>query len=165
MRERTLYLNGFSKAYAMTGWRIGYAAGPKEIIAAMTKIHQYTILCAPIMGQMAALEALKCDKDAKSMRAEYNRRRKYIVDELNKMGLDCIMPQGAFYAFASIKSTGMDSVGFAHKLLEQEKVAVVPGTAFGPSGAGYIRMSYAAGISNIKEAVKRIAAFLGRNCR
>ncbi|MDP8219482.1 MAG: aminotransferase class I/II-fold pyridoxal phosphate-dependent enzyme [Candidatus Theseobacter exili] len=164
MRQRTLYLNGFSKAYAMTGWRIGYAAGPREVIAAMTKIHQYTILCAPIMGQMAALEALRCDKEAKSMRAEYNRRRKYIVTELNKLGLDCLMPQGAFYAFASIQSTGMDSVEFAHKLLEEEKVAVVPGTAFGPSGAGYIRMSYATGISDIKEALSRIGKFLKKHC-
>jgi aminotransferase len=161
MKKRTVYLNGFSKAYAMTGWRVGFACGPREIISAMTKIHQYTIMCVPIMGQMAAVEALKKGhKSVEEMKKEYKRRRDFIVDGLNKIGLDCHKPQGAFYVFPSIKSTGLGSVEFATSLLKKEKVAVVPGTAFGPSGEGYVRMAYAASLDNIKEALTRITHFI-----
>jgi aminotransferase len=161
MKERTLLLNGFSKGYAMTGWRIGYAAGPRELMDAMNKIHQYTIMCAPIMGQWAACEALKNSQGAvQSMKKEYLLRRNLIVDGLNDIGLKCHKPEGAFYAFPSIKSSGMDSMTFAKKLLEKEKVAVVPGTAFGPSGEGFIRMAYATALDQIKEAIKRMENFL-----
>jgi aminotransferase len=161
MKERTLLLNGFSKAYAMTGWRIGYAAGPRPLIEAMNKIHQYTIMCAPIMGQWAACEALKnSDASVQEMKKEYFRRRNLIVDSLNEIGLTCHRPQGAFYAFPSIQKTKMDSVTFARKLLENQKVAVVPGIAFGPSGEGHIRLSYATGMDQIKEALQRIKNFL-----
>lgn len=161
MKKRTLYLNGFSKAYAMTGWRVGYACGPREIIAAMTKIHQYTIMCVPITGQMAALEALKNGQKAvEEMKREYKRRRDFIVDGLNNIGLECHKPQGAFYVFPSIKSTGLTSMEFATSLLKKEKVAVVPGTAFGPSGEGYVRMAYAASLGNIKEALAKISHFI-----
>ncbi len=161
MKSRTIYLNGFSKAYAMTGWRVGFAAGPAKAIAGMTKIHQYTMLCAPITGQIAAREALKNGtKSVEQMRNEYRRRRDFIVKELCRIGLDCHRPQGAFYVFPSIKKTGMKSVEFAKELLKREKVAVVPGVAFGPSGEGYVRMSYATSLSNIKEAVSRIEHFL-----
>lgn len=161
MKERTILVNGFSKAYAMTGWRVGYVAGPAHIIEAMNKIHQYTIMCAPIMGQWAACEALKNGGSAVvEMRQEYERRRNFIVEELNAIGLSCPLPQGAFYAFPSVRKTGMDSVSFARRLLETKKVAVVPGTAFGPDGEGFVRMSYATSIENIKEAMKRIGGFL-----
>lgn len=161
MKKRTIYLNGFSKAYAMTGWRVGFACGHKEIISAMTKIHQYTIMCVPIMGQMAAIEALKNGhKAVEEMKKEYRRRRDFIVDGLNKIGLECHKPQGAFYVFPSIKSTGLKSGEFATSLLKKEKVAVVPGTAFGPSGEGYVRMAYAASLDNIKEALNRISHFI-----
>lgn len=161
MKERAIYLNGFSKAYAMTGWRIGYACGPKRIISSMTKIHQYTMMCVPITSQMAALEALKNgEKALQEMKREYNRRREFIVSRLNEIGLSCHKPEGAFYAFPSIKNTGLSSMEFARALLKKEKVAVVPGTAFGPSGEGYIRISYAASFSNLKEALIRIERFL-----
>jgi aminotransferase len=163
MKERTLLLNGFSKAYAMTGWRIGYAAGPRPLIEAMNKIHQYTIMCAPIMGQWAAYEALKnTDSLVQKMKKEYFRRRNLIVDSLNEMGLNCHKPQGAFYAFPSIQKTKMDAVTFARKLLENQKVAVVPGIAFGPSGEGHIRLSYATGMDQIKEALQRIRIFISK---
>lgn len=163
MFERTITLNGFSKAYAMTGWRLGYAAGPPDIIAAMTKIHQYTMLCAPITAQKAAIEALKNGhKERGKMVDQYNQRRRLIVDGLNRIGLTCREPQGAFYAFPSIKSTGMTSETFCEQLLREEKVAVVPGTAFGPSGEGFIRCSYASSIDNIKEALTRMERFLKR---
>ena len=161
MKKRTIYLNGFSKAYAMTGWRVGFACGPREIIDVMTKIHQYTIMCVPIMGQMASIEALKNGhKSVEEMKKEYRRRREFIVDGLNDLGLECHKPQGAFYVFPSIKSTGQNSVEFATNLLKKENVAVVPGTAFGPSGEGYVRMSYASSLANIKEALSRISHFL-----
>jgi aminotransferase len=161
MKKRTVYLNGFSKAYAMTGWRVGYACGPAEIIAAMTKVHQYTIMCVPIMGQMAAIEALKHgQKSVDDMKKEYRRRREIIVDGLNKIGLSCHKPEGAFYVLPSIKSTGLSSQEFATRLLKQQKVAVVPGTAFGPSGEGYVRMSYASSLETIKEALGRMGQFL-----
>ncbi|MBI4335389.1 MAG: aminotransferase class I/II-fold pyridoxal phosphate-dependent enzyme [Candidatus Omnitrophica bacterium] len=161
MKKRTVYLNGFSKAYAMTGWRVGYACGPREIIAAMTKIHQYTIMCVPIMGQMAAIEALKNgDKSVEEMKKEYKRRRDFIVDGLNNIGLKCHKPRGAFYVFPSIEAAGLTSIDFATSLLKKEKVAVVPGTAFGPSGEGHVRMAYAASFENIKEALGRISRFI-----
>ena len=160
-KSRTVYLNGFSKAYAMTGWRVGFAAGPREVISGMNKIHQYTILCASIMGQIAAREALKNGaKSVEQMKNEYRRRREFIVKELCRLGLDCHRPDGAFYVFPSIKKSGLKSVEFAKKLLQKEKVAVVPGVAFGPSGEGYVRMSYATSLSNIKEAIARIEHFL-----
>lgn len=161
MKERVIYLNGFSKAYAMTGFRIGWACGPKNVIAAMTKIHQYTMLCAPINGQMAACEALKNGfNSVQEMKKEYNRRRRFIVDSLNAMGLKCHLPQGAFYVFPSIKSTGETSMDFAKNLLQKQKVALVPGVAFGKSCEGYVRISYASSYENLKEAVARIKKYL-----
>lgn len=161
MKERTIYLNGFSKSYAMTGWRIGYACGPKDVIAMMTKIHQYTMLCAGITSQMAAREALKNgQKSILQMKREYKRRREYVVSGLNEAGLPCHKPEGAFYAFPSIKNSGLSSMEFAKRLLDKERVALVPGTAFGPSCEGYVRISYASSISNIKEALLRIKRFL-----
>lgn len=163
MKKRTVYLNGFSKSFAMTGFRIGYACGPKKIIAAMTKIHQYTMLCASITAQMAAFEALrKGAKSVQQMRNEYKRRREFVVDELNRLGLSCHKPEGAFYVFPSIKNTGYNSLDFATKLLQKKKVAVVPGTAFGPSGEGHIRISYASSFESLKEALSRISNFLKR---
>ncbi len=164
MKDRVIYLNGFSKAYAMTGFRIGYACGPREIVAAMTKIHQYTMLCASITGQIAAQDALKYgQRDVAEMRKEYNRRRRYMVSSLNELGLDCHTPQGAFYVFPSIQKTGMKSLDFAKDLLEKEKVALVPGVAFGPSCEGYIRISYASSYENLQEAVKRIKRYLQKS--
>lgn len=160
-KSSTIYLSGFSKGYAMTGWRLGYACGPKKIIAAMTKIHQYTMLCAPIMSQMAALEALRHGRQkVEPMRREYKRRRNLLIEGLNKIGLRCHNPQGAFYAFPSIKTTHLSSIEFAKRLLRKEKVAVVPGCAFGPAGEGFIRLSYASSIENLKEALLRIEHFL-----
>jgi len=160
-KGHTLYLNGFSKSYAMTGWRVGYVCGPKEIIAAMTKIHQYTIMCVPITSQMAACEALQTGRMAvEEMKREYKRRREFIVDKLNALGLDCRKPQGAFYVFPSIKKTGLNSLEFAQGLLKEEKVAVVPGTAFGNQFNDYLRMSYATSFDNLKEALTRIENFL-----
>lgn len=161
--ERTIYLNGFSKAYAMTGWRIGYVAANPDLLEAMMKIHQYIIMCAPIMAQMAAIEALKNGAgDTREMRVQYNRRRRYIVDCLNSMGLDCIEPKGAFYVFPNIKRTGMTSEEFAERLLREEKVAVVPGNAFGDCGEGYIRCCYATSLDNIRNAMQRMSAFVNR---
>lgn len=161
MKERTIVLNGFSKAFAMTGWRVGYACGPAPFIAQMTKIHQYTTLCAPIMGQMAALEALKNGRqEMEKMIASYKQRRNLIVDGFRKLGFDCFEPKGAFYIFPSIKFTGLTSDEFVEQLLMKEKVAVVPGTAFGPSGEGFIRCSYAASVNNLNEALRRIGRFL-----
>lgn len=161
MKERTILLNGFSKSYAMTGWRIGYACGPKNIISLMTKIHQYTMLCAPIMSQMAAREALKNgDRSTQNMKREYRRRREFIISALNELGLPCHKSEGAFYAFPSIKISGLSSMEFAKELLKKERVALVPGTAFGDSGEGYVRISYASSLSNIKEALARIKRFL-----
>lgn len=161
MKDRTILLDGFSKAYAMTGWRVGYAAGHKDIISAMCKIHQYSMLCASIVSQMAAVEALKNGRArAEEMRDEYNHRRRLIVDGFNRIGLDCHMPEGAFYAFPSIISTGLSSEDFAEKLLFEEKVAVVPGNVFGDCGSGYIRCSYATSLENIEEALGRIQRFV-----
>ncbi|MEM2925021.1 MAG: aminotransferase class I/II-fold pyridoxal phosphate-dependent enzyme [Methanocellales archaeon] len=161
MKERTILLNGFSKAYAMTGWRLGYACASEEIISAMNKIHQYTMLCAPITAQIAAIEALKnAEEDMRAMIREYDRRRRLIVDGLNKLGLTCFEPKGAFYAFPSIKSTGMRSEEFAEKLLLEQKVAIVPGNVFGECGEGHVRCAYAASREKIKIALERIGIFL-----
>ncbi|MGE5454694.1 MAG: aminotransferase class I/II-fold pyridoxal phosphate-dependent enzyme [Methylocystaceae bacterium] len=164
MKERTLVLNGFSKAYAMTGWRVGYACGHHDLIYAMNKIHQYTMLCAPIMAQMAAIEALKNgEKPMREMIADYNQRRRIIVDGLAQIGMPCFEPRGAFYCFPSIEVTGMNSEDFCEQLLKEEKVAVVPGTAFGPSGEGYVRMCYAASLDNIATALERMGKFVTRH--
>ena len=164
MQQRTIHLGGFSKAYAMTGWRIGYAAAREEIIEAMMKIHQYTMLCAPIMGQMAALEALKeGEAQVEDMVAEYDQRRRVIVDGFNNIGLACFEPRGAFYAFPSIKSTGLSSEDFAERLLIEEHVAVVPGNAFGKCGEGYIRCCYATSMAEIEEAVELMGRFVKRH--
>ncbi len=164
MKEHTILLGGFSKAYAMTGWRIGYAAGSREIIAAMTKIHQYTMLCASIMGQVAAIEALKSgEASTTEMVEDYNRRRLVIVKGLNDIGLPCFEPRGAFYAFPSIKDTGMTSEEFAERLLIEEKVAVVPGSAFGQHGAGYVRCCYATSLADIEEALSRMKRFVAKH--
>ncbi|MDX9703359.1 MAG: aminotransferase class I/II-fold pyridoxal phosphate-dependent enzyme [Candidatus Auribacterota bacterium] len=163
MKERTILISGFSKAFAMTGWRIGYAAAPNYIIEAMMKIHQYSILCAPIASQIAAVEALnRGEKDMRLMRKEYHKRRNVIVDGFNKIGLPCPHPEGAFYAFPSIKRLPFTSEEFCHTLLKEENVAVVPGTAFGKSGEGFIRCAYAASMENIKAALTRIESFLKR---
>ncbi|MBR2500670.1 MAG: aminotransferase class I/II-fold pyridoxal phosphate-dependent enzyme, partial [Clostridia bacterium] len=161
MQQRTVIVNGFSKTYAMTGWRLGYAVGPKEIISVMTKIHQYAIMSSPTTSQYAAIEALKNgDEDIERMRDEYNYRRRVIVEGFNKMGLSCFEPEGAFYVFPSIQSTGMTSEEFCEKLLYSQKVAVVPGNAFGQSGEGFVRCSYAYSIDNIQEALDRIDRFI-----
>lgn len=162
MKEHVIYFNGFSKSYAMTGFRIGWVCGPRTIVAAMTKIHQYTILCAPITGQIAAQEALKMvSSDVQMMKREYDRRRRYIVDALNDIGLTCHMPEGAFYVFPSIQSTGEKSMDFAQNLLKKKKVALVPGIAFGDQCEGYVRISYASSYENLKEAIARIRSYLG----
>jgi len=164
MKEDTILLGGFSKAYAMTGWRIGYAAANEEIIDSMNKIHQYTMLCAPIMGQIAAIEALRAgEASTAEMVEEYNRRRLVIVKGLNDIGLSCFEPRGAFYAFPSIKVTGMTSEEFAERLLVEEKVAVVPGTAFGECGEGYIRCCYATSLADIEEALSRMKRFVSKH--
>jgi aminotransferase len=163
MKERTVLLSGFSKSFAMTGWRIGYIATNPEFLAAMVKIHQYTILCAPVMGQMAALEALRNGSGEKDrMVNTYDQRRRLVINSLREMGLACFEPKGAFYAFPSIKETGLSSEEFAEKLLVDAKVAVVPGTAFGPSGEGHIRCSYAYSTVQLKEALGRIAEFVAK---
>lgn len=160
-KERTLLVSGFSKAFAMTGWRLGYLCGPAELIAAMVKIHQYTILCAPTISQYAAIEALRNgDADIEAMREEYRARRNFIVKAFNEMGLRTLMPEGAFYAFANIESTGMTSEEFCTRLLREQRVAVVPGTAFGPSGEGFIRASYASSFEKLERAVEGIARFV-----
>ena len=163
MRERTVTINGFSKAYAMTGWRLGYACGPEEIIREMTKIHQYCIMCAPTTSQYAAVEALRRgDTEVEKMREEYNGRRRYLLHRFQEMGLPCFEPYGAFYVFPDIRQLRMTSEEFATKLLEQEKVAVVPGTAFGKSGEGFIRISYAYSLANLKLALDRIEHFINK---
>jgi len=163
MRENTILLGGFSKAYAMTGWRIGYAAAPKEIIAAMTKIHQYTMMCASTMAQVAALEALRSgEESAAEMVEDYSRRRLVMVKGLCDIGLSCFEPKGAFYAFPSIKKTGMTSEEFAEALLTEEKVAVVPGSAFGDCGEGYVRCCYATSMADIEEALTRMKRFVSK---
>ncbi len=164
MRERTITLGGFSKDYAMTGWRIGYAGGPAEMIAAMRKVHQYTIMSAPTTAQVAAIEALATgDEYVQQMVGEYDRRRQLIVGGLNTLGLDCFEPRGAFYAFPSIARSGMDDNEFAERLLQEEEVAAVPGSAFGSSGSGFVRMSYATAYEKIEEALNRLERFMRRH--
>ena len=161
MKERTILINGFSKAYAMTGWRLGYACGPEVIISQMTKIHQFAIMCAPTTSQYAAVEALKNgDDDVAMMREEYNQRRRYLVHRFKEMGLECFEPFGAFYIFPCIKEFGMTSDEFATELLKSQKVAVVPGTAFGDCGEGFLRISYAYSLDDLKEALGRIEIFI-----
>ena len=161
MKERTILINGFSKTFAMTGWRLGYACGPAELMAMITKIHQFAIMCAPTTSQYAAVEALRnCDGEVAKMLEEYDMRRKIIVSGFNKLGLTCREPKGAFYAFPCIKSTGLTSEEFCERLLESKHVAVVPGTAFGESGEGFVRTSYCYSTAHIKEALKRIGEFL-----
>lgn len=161
MKERTIVINGFSKAFAMTGWRLGFLAGPKEIVQHIFKIHQYGIMCSPTTSQYAAIAGLKfCKNDVKKMVDEYNMRRRFVVDGFNKLGLECFSPEGAFYVFPSIKSTGLSSKDFCEKLVYSKKVAVVPGDAFGESGEGFVRVSYAYSVSHLKEALKRIGEFL-----
>lgn len=163
MKERTILINGFSKAYAMTGWRLGYACGPAEIIKQMTKIHQFAIMCAPTNSQYAAIEALKNgDDDIAEMRTAYNQRRRFLMNAFKEMGLECFEPYGAFYVFPCIKEFGMSSDEFANRFLEEEKVAVVPGTAFGDCGEGFLRISYAYSLEHLKEAVGRLERFIGR---
>ena len=161
MYERTIVINGFSKAYSMTGWRLGYICGPKELIAAMTKLHQYGIMSAPTTSQYAAIEAMEHgDKDIQDMKDEYDGRRRFIVDGFRKLGLDCFEPRGAFYCFPCIKSTGLTSEQFCEQLILEEKVAVIPGTAFGPGGEGFVRACYAASMKDLGEALNRIERFL-----
>ncbi len=161
MHERTLLVNGFSKAFAMTGWRLGYLCGPEPLIKQIVKIHQFAIMCSPTVSQYAAITALKeCDKDVVKMVEEYNVRRRFLVHEFNQMGLECFEPLGAFYVFPSIKSTGMSSEEFCEKLLFNHTVAVVPGDAFGDSGEGYIRVSYAYSLKHLREACERIRIFV-----
>lgn len=161
MAERTIYINGFSKAYAMTGWRLGYACGPANIIRQMIKIHQFAIMCAPTTSQYAGVEALRNgDEDVAVMRKEYDRRRKYLLHEFNKIGIDCFEPYGAFYVFPNIKKFGLSSDDFAMQLLEKERLAVVPGTAFGDCGEGFIRISYAYSLEDLKKALERLKHFI-----
>ncbi len=163
MQERTILINGFSKAYAMTGWRLGYACGPEEIIRQMTKIHQFAIMCAPTTSQYAAVEALKNgDDDVAEMRTAYNQRRRYLMNAFREMGLTCFEPYGAFYVFPCIKEFGMTSEEFAERLLAEEKLAVVPGTAFGDCGEGFLRISYAYSLEQLKEALGRLGRFIER---
>ena len=163
MRERTILINGFSKAYAMTGWRLGYACGPADIIAQMTKIHQYAIMCAPTTSQYAAVEALRNgDEDVAMMRESYNQRRRYLLHAFEEMNISCFEPLGAFYTFPNIKRFGMSSDEFATTLLKEEKVAVVPGTAFGDCGEGFLRISYAYSLEDLKRALERIERFVKR---
>jgi len=161
MRERTIYVNGFSKAYAMTGWRLGYVTAPEPIITQISKIHQYGIMCSPYISQNAAVEALtQCEDEVKKMVQEYDLRRRYLVTEFNRIGLTCFNPEGAFYVFPCIKSTGLSSEDFCERLLYEEKVATVPGSAFGDSGEGYIRISYAYSLKHLMEAMSRIEKFI-----
>ncbi len=163
MRERTIVINGFSKAYAMTGWRLGYACGPRLILEQMFKIHQFAIMCAPTNSQYAAVEAMKNgDEDVARMREEYDGRRRYLLYRFREMGMECFEPYGAFYMFPCIREFGMTSEEFAERLLESEKVAVVPGTAFGACGEGFVRISYASSLENLKEALERIEHFIGK---
>ena len=161
MRERTIVINGFSKGHAMTGWRLGYACGPAEIIRQMTKIHQFAIMCAPTMSQYAAIEAMKNgDEDVAMMRDSYDKRRRFVVHELREMGLPCFEPYGAFYVFPCIREFGMTSEEFATRLLAEQKVAIVPGNAFGECGEGFLRISYAYSLENLKRALDRLRAFI-----
>ena len=161
MKERTVLINGFSKSYAMTGWRLGYACAPAMILTQMLKIHQFAIMCAPTTSQYAAVSALRNgDGDVEMMRESYNQRRRYLMHAFKEMGLECFEPYGAFYTFPSIKRFGMTSDEFATKLLQEEKVAVVPGTAFGDCGEGYLRISYAYSLKSLKEALGRIDRFI-----
>ena len=161
MRERTIVVGGFSKSYAMTGWRLGWAVAPKEMLAPICKIHQFGIMSAPTTAQFAGIEAIRTgDADVYRMRTQYDMRRRYLVEELRSMGLDCLEPMGAFYVFPSIESTGMTSEEFCNRLLEEQKVAVVPGNAFGESGEGHVRISYSYSMAHLKEAMRRIRAFL-----
>lgn len=163
MRERTLVINGFSKGFAMTGWRLGYVCGPAAIIEQMVKIHQYAIMCAPTNSQYAAVEALRhCDLEVQEMRESYNQRRRFLVHEFKRMKLDCFEPYGAFYIFPSIQEFGMTSEEFATRFLEEEKVAVVPGTAFGECGEGFLRISYAYSLEDLKEAIGRLGRFIDK---
>jgi aminotransferase len=163
MQERTILINGFSKAYAMTGWRLGYACGPKMIMEQMVKIHQFAIMCAPTTSQYAAVEALRNgEEDVEMMRESYNQRRRFLIHTFREMGLECFEPFGAFYVFPSIKSLGMTSDEFATELLKTEKVAVVPGTAFGDSGEGFLRISYAYSLEELRRATERIARFVNK---
>lgn len=163
MQERTILINGFSKAFAMTGWRLGYACGPKEIIQQMTKIHQFCIMCAPTTSQYAAIEAMKAgDEDVDKMRESYDQRRRFLLHAFKEMGLECFEPYGAFYVFPCIKEFGMTSDEFATRFLEEEKVAAVPGTAFGNSGEGYLRISYAYSLERLKIAMERLARFVDK---
>ena len=163
MQERTILINGFSKAYAMTGWRLGYACGPREIIQQMTKSHQFAIMCAPTTSQCAAVEALKNgDGDVEQMRTAYNQRRRYLMNAFREMGLECFEPYGAFYVFPCIKEFGLTSDEFAERLLKEEKLAVVPGTAFGDCGEGFLRISYAYSMEQLKEALSRMNRFIQR---
>ncbi|AOZ97695.1 pyridoxal phosphate-dependent aminotransferase [Butyrivibrio hungatei] len=163
MKERTILINGFSKAYAMTGWRLGYACGPEVIMKQMVKIHQFAIMCAPTTSQYAAVEALRNgDDDVKMMREQYNQRRRYLLNEFERIGLTCFEPFGAFYVFPSIKKFGMSSDEFCTRLLKEEKLAVVPGTAFGDCGEGYIRISYAYSLDNLKAAMERLERFISK---
>ncbi len=164
IRDRFLLLHGFSKAWAMTGWRLGIAAGPRDIIAGMTKVHQYSIMCSPTTAQYAAIEALKRgDDEVENMRKEYDRRRRFITHHLNRIGLDCFIPHGAFYVFPSIRITGMSSQEFAEKLLDEENVALVPGSAFGDCGEGFVRCSYATSMNELREAIQRLEQFVIRH--
>ena len=163
MKERTVLINGFSKAYAMTGWRLGYACAPETILKQMLKIHQFAIMCAPTNSQYAAIEGLRhCEDEVQQMRNAYNQRRRYLVNEFAKMKLECFEPFGAFYIFPSIKEFGMTSEEFAMRFLEEEKVAVVPGSAFGESGEGFLRVSYAYSLEDLKEAIGRLSRFVER---
>ena len=161
MKERTILINGFSKAYAMTGWRLGYCCGPEEIIHQMTKVHQFAIMCAPTNSQYAAVAALRdCYGEVVKMREAYNQRRRFLLHEFEKMQLPCFEPFGAFYMFPSIQEFGMSSDEFATELLKDQKVAVVPGSAFGDSGEGYVRISYAYSLDSLKVAMERLSAFI-----
>ena len=163
MRECTIVINGFSKGFAMTGWRLGYCCGPENIIEQMTKLHQYAIMCAPTTSQYAAAEGLRnCEDEVQEMRRSYNERRRFLMSEFKRMGMECFEPYGAFYVFPSIKEFGMSSEEFATRLLNEEKVAVVPGTAFGECGEGFLRISYAYSIEDLKEALGRVEHFIGR---
>jgi len=163
IRERTIYVNGFSKAYAMTGWRLGYLTAPKEIVSQLVKIHQYAIMCSPFISQNAAVEALNsCDKEVAKMVSEYDTRRRFLVKELNRIGLECFNPEGAFYVFPCIKSTGLSSEEFCERLLDEENVACVPGNAFGECGEGFIRISYAYSLKHLTEAINRMESFVNK---
>jgi aminotransferase len=160
MKERTILINGFSKAYAMTGWRLGYAAGNREIIEAMMKIHQYTMLCAPTVAQLAALEALNLEEEVEKMRDSYNQRRRFFYQGLKEIGFDVVEPKGAFYIFPSIKKFGLSSEEFAERLLREKRVVVIPGSVFGECGEGFIRCTYASSLSDLKEALRRMGEFV-----